>query len=50
MEFLKTQTDHQILARQPHLVLTRKKEIFHLVDFAVPADHRVKMKIKKTKR
>ena len=39
------QTDHQIPARRPDLVMINKKErICHLVDFAVPADHRVKLK------
>ena len=35
------QTDHPIPARRPDLVL---KDYCHLVDFAVPVDHRFKMK------
>ena len=39
------QTDHLIPARRPDLVLIdKKRKTCHLVDFAVPADHRVKMK------
>ena len=39
------QTDHLIPARRPNLVLIdNKKRNCHLVDFAVQADHRVKMK------
>ena len=39
------QTDHLIPARRPDLVLfDKKKRTCHLEDFAVPADHRVKMK------
>ena len=39
------QTDHLITARRPDLVLINKKErTCHSVDFAVPADHRVKLK------
>ena len=38
-------TDHLIPARRPDLVLINKKErTCQLVDFAVPADHRVKLK------
>ena len=38
-------TDHLIPARRPDLVLIDKKErTCQLVDFAVPADHRVKLK------
>ena len=38
-------TDHPIPAGRPDLVLINKKErTCQLVDFAVPADHRVKMK------
>ena len=40
-------TDHPIPARTPDLVLiNKKKKTCQLVDFAVPADHRVKMKEK----
>ena len=39
------QTDHLIPARRPDLVLiNKKKRMCHIVDFAVPADHRVKLK------
>ena len=39
------QTDHLITARRPDLVLiNKKKRTCHIVDFAVPADHRVKLK------
>ena len=39
------QTDHLIPARRPNLVLIdKKRKACHLVDSAVPADHRVKMK------
>ena len=39
------QTDHQIPARRPDLVLIdKKRNTCHLMDFAVPADHRIKMK------
>ena len=38
-------TDHLIPARRPYLVLiNKKKRICQLVDFAIPANHRVKMK------
>ena len=41
----KIQTDHQISARQPDLVITNKKErICKIVDFAVQVEHRVKLK------
>ena len=41
----KIQTDHLITARRPDLVLiNKKKRTCHIVDFAVPADHRVKLK------
>ena len=45
---LGTQTDHQISVRQPDLVIINKKTI-RIVDFAVPADHRVKLKESKKK-
>ena len=39
------QTDHLILVRRPELVLSQKnKRIYHLIDFAVRADHRMKIK------
>ena len=38
-------TDHLISARRPDLVIVNKKErTCQVVDFAVPADHRVKLK------
>ena len=39
------QTDHQILARRPDLIIiNKKKRICKIVDFAVPADHRINLK------
>ena len=39
------QTDHQILARRPDLMIQQiKKRTCQIVDFSVPADHRVKLK------
>ena len=39
------QTDHQISARRPDLIITKKeKRTCRIVDFAVLADHRVKLK------
>ena len=41
------QTDHLILARRPDLIIMKKKEKKRtciIVDFAVPADHRIKLK------
>ena len=39
------QTDHLISARRPDLItINKKKRIFKIVDFAVPADHRIKLK------
>ncbi len=42
------QTDHLISARRPELIIInkkkRKKKICRIVDFAVPADHRIKLK------
>ena len=38
------QTDHWILARRVDLVSINKKRTCQLVDFAIPADCRVKMK------
>ena len=39
-------TDHLILARRPDLIIInkKKKRICKFVDFAVPADHRIKLK------
>ena len=39
------QTDHLIPARRPDLIIiNRKKRTCKIVDFAVPADHRIKLK------
>ena len=41
------QTDHLISARRPGLIIInkkKKKRICKIVDFAVPADHRIKLK------
>ena len=39
------QTDHLIPARRPDLIIINKnKGTFKIVDFAVPADHRIKQK------
>ena len=41
------QTDHLISARRPDLIIInkkKKKKICKIVDFAVPADHRIKLK------
>ena len=39
------QTDHPIPARRPNLIIiNKKKRICKIVDFAVPADHRIKLK------
>ena len=39
--------DHQILARRPDLIIInkkkKKKRIYKIVDFAVPADHRINL-------
>ena len=38
-------TDHLISARRPDLIIiNKKKRTFKIVDFAVPADHRIKLK------
>ena len=37
------QTNHLISARRPDLIIINKK-ISKIVDFAVPADHRIKLK------
>ena len=39
------QTDHLISARKPdHIIINNKKKISKIVDFAVPADHGIKLK------
>ena len=41
------QTDHIISARRPDLITInekKKKKISKIVDFAVPADHKIKLK------
>ena len=39
------QTDHIIPARKPDLIIiNKKKKICKIVDFAVPADHRINLK------
>ena len=38
------QTDHLISARRPDQVIIKKKKTCPIVEFAVPADHRVKLK------
>ena len=38
------QTDHQIMARRPDLIIINKNRTCRIVDFAVPADHGVKLK------
>ena len=38
------QTDHLISARQPDLLIVHKKRTNRIVDFAVPVDHKVKLK------
>ena len=38
-------TDHLISARRPDLIIiNKKKRTCKIVDFAVPADHRIKLK------
>ena len=38
-------TDHLISARRPDLIMiNKKKRTCKIVDFAVPADHRIKLK------
>ena len=42
---LDIQTDHLIPARRPDLIIiNKKKRTCKIVDFAVPADHRIKQK------
>ncbi len=39
------QTDHLISASRPDpIIINKKKRICKIVDFAVPADHRIKLK------
>ena len=39
------QTDHLIPARRPDLIIiNKKKRICKIVDFAIPADHRINLK------
>ena len=40
------QTDHQIPARRPDLIINneKKKRICKIVDFTIPADHRINLK------
>ena len=39
------QTDHLIPARRPDLIIiNKKKRTCKMVDFAIPADHRIKLK------
>ena len=45
-----TQTDHLLSARRPDLaIINKKKRTCRIVDFAVPADHREKLKESKKK-
>ena len=40
-----TETDHLISVRIPDLIIiNKKKRTFKIVDFTVPADHRIKLK------
>ena len=38
------QTDHLISVRTPDLIIINKKREHKIVDFAVPAGHRIKLK------
>ena len=38
------QTDHLISARRPDQIINKKRRICKIVDFAVSADHRMKLK------
>ena len=41
----KIQTDHLISAKQPdYIVINKEKRTCLVVDFVIPADHRVKLK------
>ena len=47
---LEIHTDHLILARTPDLIIiNKKKRICKIVDFAVPADHRINLKEREKK-
>ena len=42
---LDIESDHLISARKPELIIiNKKKRIYKIVDFAVPADRRIKLK------
>ncbi len=42
---LNLQTDHLFPARRPHhTIINKRKRICKIVDFAVPADHRINLK------
>ena len=45
---LELQTDHLISARRPDQVIIKKKKkkkkTYGIMDFAIPADHRIKLK------
>ena len=41
------QTDHLVSARRPDLVIINKTITYQIVDFNIPADHRVKLKSEK---
>ena len=41
--------DYSPLARKPDFILINKKRICHLMDFAIPVDHRVKIKENKSR-
>ena len=44
------QTHHLILARRPdHIIINKRKRICKIVDFAVPADHRINLKVSEKK-
>ena len=44
--YFEMQTDHQIPTRKPDIILInkKKKRTYHVVHFAIPVDHRVKIK------
>ena len=42
--YFNIQTGHQIPARKPDLIINKKKRTCKIVDFAVSADHRIKLK------
>ena len=41
---LNIKTDHLISARRPDLIIINKKRTYKIVDFALPADHTIKLK------